>query len=128
MFGRGITNAWAPHFTRSLSPEVVGQRARHAVCPGWVDTNLWRPTPMALAQELAQNRGEARRQAPGKTRHRSGSPELAKRSCFSLGARGYITGVREPRRRRLKSCVIRARRPQRPFRFAARARPPHWRP
>ena len=70
MFGSGMTNSALLNMTKSLSTEF-GEAGIHvnAVCPGWVDTALWRMNAEGLAAELATgSEEEARRRAARKKR------------------------------------------------------------
>jgi 3-oxoacyl-[acyl-carrier protein] reductase len=98
MFGSGITNSGLLNITKSLSAEFGEDNVLvNAVCPGWVDTNLWRRNAQGLAQELgAKTEEEARRQAARKNSlNRFGKPEeLANAIVFLCSERAsYITGV-----------------------------------
>jgi 3-oxoacyl-[acyl-carrier protein] reductase len=98
MFGSGITNSGLLNITKSLSTEFGEDNVLvNAVCPGWVDTNLWRRNAQGLAQELgAQTEEDARRQAARKNSlNRFGKPEeLANAIVFLCSERAsYITGV-----------------------------------
>ena len=98
MFGSGITNSGLLNITKSLSAEFGEDNVLvNAVCPGWVDTNLWRRNAQGLARELgAQSEEEARRQAARKNSlNRFGKPEeLANAVVFLCSERAsYITGV-----------------------------------
>jgi len=98
MFGSGITNSGLLNITKSLSTEFGEHNVLvNAVCPGWVDTNLWRRNAQGLAAELgAQSEEEARRQAARKNSlNRFGRPEeLANAIVFLCSERAsYITGV-----------------------------------
>lgn len=98
MFGSGITNSGLLNITKSLSTEFGGENVLvNAVCPGWVDTNLWQRNAQGLAHELgAQSEDEARRQAARKNSlNRFGKPEeLANAIVFLCSERAsYITGV-----------------------------------
>jgi 3-oxoacyl-[acyl-carrier protein] reductase len=98
MFGSGITNSGLLNITKSLSTEFGEDNVLvNAVCPGWVDTNLWRRNAQGLAQELGvQSENEARRQAARKNSlNRFGKPEeLANAIVFLCSERAsYITGV-----------------------------------
>ncbi|HEX2829377.1 MAG TPA: SDR family oxidoreductase [Burkholderiales bacterium] len=98
MFGSGITNSGLLNITKSLSTEFGEDNVLvNAVCPGWVDTNLWRRNAQGLAQELgAQTEEEARRQAARKNSlNRFGKPEeLANAIVFLCSERAsYITGI-----------------------------------
>ena len=98
MFGSGITNSGLLNITKSLSTEFGEDNVLvNAVCPGWVDTNLWRRNAQGLAQELGvQTEEEARRQAARKNSlNRFGKPEeLANAIVFLCSERAsYITGV-----------------------------------
>ena len=98
MFGSGITNSALLNITKSLSAEF-GEDGVHvnAVCPGWVDTNLWQRNAKGLAAELqAKTEEEARRLAARKNSlNRFGKPEeLANAIVFLCSERAsYITGV-----------------------------------
>ena len=98
MFGSGITNSGLLNITKSLSGEFGEDNVLvNAVCPGWVDTNLWRRNAQGLADELGvQSEQEARRQAARKNSlNRLGKPEeLANAIVFLCSERAsYITGV-----------------------------------
>ena len=98
MFGSGITNSGLLNITKSLSTEFGEDGVLvNAVCPGWVDTNLWQRNAQGLAQELgAKTEEEARRQAARKNSlNRFGKPEeLANAIVFLCSERAsYITGV-----------------------------------
>lgn len=98
MFGSGITNSALLNITKSLSTEFGEDNVLvNAVCPGWVDTNLWRRNAQGLAAELgAKNEEEARRLAARRNSlNRFGRPEeLANAIVFLCSERAsYITGV-----------------------------------
>jgi len=98
MFGSGITNSGLLNITKSLSAEFGEHNVLvNAICPGWVDTNLWRRNAQGLAAELgAQSEEEARRRAARKNSlNRFGRPEeLANAIVFLCSERAsYITGV-----------------------------------
>jgi 3-oxoacyl-[acyl-carrier protein] reductase len=98
MFGSGITNSSLLNITKSLSTEFGEDNVLvNAVCPGWVDTNLWRRNAQGLAQELGvKSEEEARRHAARKNSlNRFGKPEeLANAIVFLCSERAsYITGV-----------------------------------
>ena len=98
MFGSGITNSGLLNITKSLSTEFGEHNVLvNAVCPGWVDTNLWRRNAQGLAAELgAASEDEARRMAARKNAlNRFGRPEeLADAIVFLCSERAsYITGV-----------------------------------
>ena len=98
MFGSGITNAALLNLARSLANEFGEEGINvNAVCPGWVDTDLWRRNAEGLAEEVeAENEEEARRRAARKNAlGRFGKPEeIADAIAFLCSDRaGYITGV-----------------------------------
>jgi len=98
MFGSGITNSALLNVTKSLSTEFGEDNVLvNAVCPGWVDTNLWRRNAQGLAAELgAKSEEEARRLAARRNSlNRFGRPEeLANAIVFLCSERAsYITGV-----------------------------------
>ena len=98
MFGSGITNSALLNITKSLSSEFGEDNILvNAVCPGWVDTNLWRRNAQGLAAELgARSEDEARRLAARRNSlNRFGRPEeLANAIVFLCSERAsYITGV-----------------------------------
>ena len=98
MFGSGITNSALLNITKSLSTEFGEDGVLvNAVCPGWVDTNLWQRNAQGLAAELAvKSAEEARRLAARKNSlNRFGKPaELANAIVFLCSERAsYITGV-----------------------------------
>src|SRR6185436_3523050 len=98
MFGSGITNSALLNITKSLSTEFGEDNVLvNAVCPGWVDTNLWRRNAQGLAAELsAKSEEEARRLAARRNSlNRFGRPEeLANAIVFLCSERAsYITGI-----------------------------------
>jgi 3-oxoacyl-[acyl-carrier protein] reductase len=98
MFGSGMTNAALLNLTKSLSTEFGEDGVLvNAVCPGWVDTNLWRMNAQGLQQELGvKSEDDARRLATRKNSlGRFGKPqELASAIVFLCSERAsYITGV-----------------------------------
>lgn len=98
MFGSGITNSGLLNITKSLSAEFGEDNVLvNAICPGWVDTSLWRRNAQGLAAELgAESEEEARRRAARKNSlNRFGRPEeLANAIVFLCSERAsYITGV-----------------------------------
>ena len=99
MFGSGMTNSALLNMTKSLSTEF-GEEGIHvnAVCPGWVDTALWRMNAEGLAAELAA--GLRRRGPPPARREKTrwavsaGPKSLADSIVFLCSERAsYITGV-----------------------------------
>jgi 3-oxoacyl-[acyl-carrier protein] reductase len=98
MLGSGITNSALLNVTKSLSTELgVHGILVNAVCPGWVDTSLWRRNAAGLSAELGtSSEDEARRLAAKKNAlNRFGRPEeLANAIAFLCSERAsYITGV-----------------------------------
>jgi 3-oxoacyl-[acyl-carrier protein] reductase len=98
MFGSGMTNSALLNLTKSLSTEFGPDGVLvNAVCPGWVDTGLWRRNAAGLAAELgAGSEDEARRLAARRNAlGRFGRPEeLADAIAFLCSERAsYITGV-----------------------------------
>jgi 3-oxoacyl-[acyl-carrier protein] reductase len=98
MLGSGITNSAILNLTKALSAELGADNVLvNAVCPGWVDTGLWRRNAAGLATELgAASEDEARRAAARKNAlARFGRPEeLAGAIAFLCSARAsFITGV-----------------------------------
>jgi 3-oxoacyl-[acyl-carrier protein] reductase len=98
MLGSGITNSALLNLTKSLSTELGPHNVLvNAVCPGWVDTGLWRRNAAGLAAELgAPSEEEARRLAAGKNAlGRFGRPEeLADAIAFLCSERAsFISGV-----------------------------------
>ena len=98
MFGSGMTNAALLNLTKSLSTEFgEGNVLVNAICPGWVDTDLWRRNAEGLRRELGANSADdARRLAARKNAvNRFGRPdELANATVFLCSERAsYITGV-----------------------------------
>jgi 3-oxoacyl-[acyl-carrier protein] reductase len=84
--------------TKSLSTEFAPDNILvNAICPGWVDTNLWRSNANGLQKEMgAVSEEEARRQASKKNAlGRFGKPEeLANAVVFLCSERAsFITGV-----------------------------------
>jgi len=98
MFGSGITNSGLLNITKSLSAEFGEDNILvNAICPGWVNTDLWRRNAQGLAAELgAESEEEARKRAARKNSlNRFGRPEeLANAIVFLCSERAsYITGV-----------------------------------
>jgi 3-oxoacyl-[acyl-carrier protein] reductase len=98
MFGSGMTNSALLNLTKSLATEFGEDNVLvNAICPGWVDTNLWRRNAEGLRQELgATSEDEARKLAAKKNSlGRMGKPaELANATVFLCSERAsYITGV-----------------------------------
>lgn len=98
MLGSGMTNSALLNFTKALSSELGADNVLvNAVCPGWVDTGLWRRNASGLATELgAGSEEEARRLAARKNAlGRFGDPaELADAIAFLCSERAsFITGV-----------------------------------
>ena len=98
MFGSGITNSALLNITKSLSTEFAPDNVLvNAICPGWVDTKLWRMNSGGLQKELGvASEEEARKQAARKNAlGRFGKPEeLANAVVFLCSERAtYITGV-----------------------------------
>jgi 3-oxoacyl-[acyl-carrier protein] reductase len=98
MFGSGMTNSALLNLTKSLSTEFGEDNVLvNAICPGWVDTNLWKRNAEGLKQELgARSEEEARKLAARKNSlNRMGRPEeLANATVFLCSERAsYITGV-----------------------------------
>ena len=98
MFGSGMTNSALLNLTKSLSTEFGEDNVLvNAICPGWVDTNLWRMNAQGLRAETgATSPEEARRVAARKNSlNRFGKPEeLASATVFLCSERAsYITGV-----------------------------------
>lgn len=98
MFGSGMTNSALLNLTKSLSTEFGEDNILvNAVCPGWVDTNLWKKNAQGLQADLGvKSEDEARRLAARKNSlGRFGKPEeLANAIVFLCSERAsYITGV-----------------------------------
>jgi 3-oxoacyl-[acyl-carrier protein] reductase len=98
MLGSGITNSALLNLTKVLSTELGPDNVLvNAVCPGWVDTGMWRRNAAGLAAELGVgSEDEARRLAARKNAlGRFGRPgELADAIAFLCSERAsYITGV-----------------------------------
>ena len=98
MFGSGMTNSALLNLTKSLATEFGEDNVLvNAICPGWVDTNLWKRNAEGLKQELGvKSEEEARKLAARKNSlGRMGKPEeLANATVFLCSERAsYITGV-----------------------------------
>lgn len=98
MFGSGMTNSALLNLTKSLSTEFGEDNVLvNAICPGWVDTNLWRMNAQGMQQEFnVRSEDEARKVAAKKNAlGRMGKPEeLANATVFLCSERAsYITGV-----------------------------------
>jgi 3-oxoacyl-[acyl-carrier protein] reductase len=98
MFGSGMTNSALLNLTKSLSAEFGADNVLvNAICPGWVDTDLWRRNAQGLQKELnVTSEDEARKLAAKKNAlGRMGKPEeLANATVFLCSERAsYITGV-----------------------------------
>jgi 3-oxoacyl-[acyl-carrier protein] reductase len=98
MFGSGMTNSALLNLTKSLATEFGEDNVLvNAICPGWVDTNLWRRNAEGLKQELGvKSEDDARKMAAKKNSlGRMGKPEeLANATVFLCSERAsYITGV-----------------------------------
>jgi 3-oxoacyl-[acyl-carrier protein] reductase len=98
MLGSGITNSALLNVTKALSAEFGEDNVLvNAVCPGWVDTALWRRNAAGLAAELgASSEDEARRRAARRNSlNRFGTPQEVAAAIAFLASEpaSYITGV-----------------------------------
>ena len=98
MLGSGIVNSALLNLTKSLSTELGADNVLvNAVCPGWVDTGMWRRNAAGLQAELSvATEDEARRLAARKNAlGRFGRPEeLANAVAFLCSERAsFIAGV-----------------------------------
>src|SRR5207237_8452865 len=87
MLGSGITNSALLNVTKALSTELGPDNVLvNAVCPGWVDTGMWKRNVPGLVAELGAGsvdgarRLAARNNAPG----RWGRPEELAAAVASL--------------------------------------------
>ena len=72
MFGSGMTNSALLNLTKSLSTEFGEDNVLvNAICPGWVDTNLWRMNAQGLQKELNVEQRSRRRASSPPRRTRS---------------------------------------------------------
>ena len=99
MFGSGMTNAALLNLTKSLSTEFGEDNVLvNAICPGWVDTNLWRTNAEGL-------RAGARRASRGGSAAAGGAQEFAQPVRQARGARQRhrvpVLGARELHHRRV---------------------------
>jgi 3-oxoacyl-[acyl-carrier protein] reductase len=98
MFGSGMTNSALLNLTKSLATEFGEDNVLvNAICPGWVDTNLWKRNADGLKQELGAKSDEEARKLRGaqELARPHGKPEeLANATVFLCSERAsYITGV-----------------------------------
>jgi len=98
MFGSGMTNSALLNLTKSLSSEFGEDNVLvNAICPGWVDTNLWRMNAQGLQKELeVKSEDEARKLAAKKNAlGRMGKPEeLANATVFLCSEQaGFVNGA-----------------------------------
>ena len=106
MFGSGMTNSALLNLTKSLSTEFGEDNVLvNAICPGWVDTNLWKRNAEGLKQELGVK--SRRRSAQAR-----GEEELARPHGQARGAgkrhRVPVLGARELHHRRVAQSGWRA--------------------
>jgi 3-oxoacyl-[acyl-carrier protein] reductase len=98
MFGSAMTNSALLNLTKSLSEEFGEDNILvNAICPGWVETDLWVRNAEGMKKEFGvTTETEARKVAARKNSlGRMGKPaELANATVFLCSERAsYITGV-----------------------------------
>jgi 3-oxoacyl-[acyl-carrier protein] reductase len=98
MFGSAMTNSALLNLTKSLSEEFGEDNILvNAICPGWVETDLWVRNAEGMRKEFGvTTETEARKVAARKNSlGRMGRPaELANATVFLCSERAsYITGV-----------------------------------
>jgi len=98
MFGSAMTNSALLNLTKSLSEEFGEDNILvNAICPGWVETDLWVRNTEGMKKEFGvATESEARKVAAKKNSlGRMGKPaELANATVFLCSERAsYITGV-----------------------------------
>ena len=125
MFGSGMTNSALLNLTKSLSTEFGEDNVLvNAICPGWVDTNLWMRNTEGMKQEFGVNVRRGSTQARGQeefarphgqaggTRQRHGVPVLGAREL-------HHRRVAQSGRRPAERAVVNAAFPLRPICAAA---------
>ncbi len=92
MFGSGMTNSALLNLNKSLSTEF-GQCV-NAICPGWVDTNLWRMDTQGMQKEFnVKSEDERAGSPPRRTRSAAWASRRSSPTPLCSERASYITRV-----------------------------------